>query len=147
MNLKSFSQTYDAKPWILNILCWYQMLTFSIGADSDKTNNTIYTCNYLNYPYCSSLIVFTKLACIIYDISAVNHQSTFQTATHQLNDRVSIWVDSENNFTFGGWKLYHIYLPQGNIFLVIFVKISQGLHQNYHNYNNSREEMPFKKQC
>lgn len=64
------------------------MLTFSIGADFDKTNNTIYTCNYLNYPYCLSLIVFTKFACIIYDISAVNHQSTYQTAIYQLNDRV-----------------------------------------------------------
>lgn len=64
------------------------MLTFSIGADFDKTNNTIYMYNYLNYPYCFGLIVFTKLPCIIYDISAVNHQSTFETATYQLNDSV-----------------------------------------------------------
>lgn len=55
------------------------MLTFSIGADFHKTNNTIYTCNYLNYPHCLSLIVFTKLSCIIYDINAVNDQSMFQT--------------------------------------------------------------------
>lgn len=99
------------------------MLTFSIGTDFDKTNNTIYTCNYLNYPYCLSLIVFAKLACIIYNLNAVNHQSTFQTATHQLNDKVKMFeLIPESSSTFENETLYHIYVSKEKIFLMVFCR-------------------------
>lgn len=108
----------DAKPWLFNTLCWYYMLTFSIGADFEKTNNTICMCNYLNYPHCLSLIVFTKLVCIIYVINDINHQSTFQTATHQLNDRVKClsWFQKELQLLRMEVCVIFIYLLKGNLF-------------------------------
>lgn len=119
------------------------MLTFSIGTDFDKTNNTIYTCNYLNYPYCLSLIVFAKLACIIYNLNAVNHQSTFQTATHQLNDKVKCLSWFQKDLQLLRMKLYIIFMYwRKKYFWWFFLEISSGLLQNDHNYGSPRYKRP-----